>query len=47
MIRLAIGRETLGRELATIADYRQRLAQYRGDPGLRLAHETAPWITVW
>ncbi|KAI0054180.1 hypothetical protein FA95DRAFT_1480080 [Auriscalpium vulgare] len=41
-----IGRETLGRELATIHDYRQRLAQYRTDVSLVFAHETAPWITV-
>lgn len=37
----------LGRELATIADYRQRLAQYRTDVSLRDAHESGPWITVW
>ena len=38
---------TLGRELATIADYRQRLNQYRTDASLIAAHEKAPWITVW
>ncbi|OCH85316.1 hypothetical protein OBBRIDRAFT_891256 [Obba rivulosa] len=42
-----IGRKTLGRELATIADYRQRLNQYRTDSSLILAHQNAPWITVW
>ena len=42
-----IGRQTLGRELATIADYRLRLNQYRTDVSLRAAHEKAPWITVW
>ena len=42
-----IGRKVLGRELATIADYRQRLNQYRTDVSLRAAHEAGPWITVW
>ncbi|CDO72907.1 hypothetical protein BN946_scf185002.g92 [Trametes cinnabarina] len=42
-----IGRKTLGRELATIADYRLRLNQYRTDAGLVAAHVKAPWITVW
>ncbi|RPD66343.1 hypothetical protein L226DRAFT_566788 [Lentinus tigrinus ALCF2SS1-7] len=41
-----IGRQTLGRELATIADYRLRLNQYRTDVSLRDAHQKAPWITV-
>lgn len=42
-----IGRKTLGRELATIADYRLRLNQYRTDVSLRDAHVKAPWISVW
>lgn len=42
-----IGRQTLGRELATIHDYRQRLNQYRTDQSLVIAHQNAPWITVW
>ncbi|KDR81547.1 hypothetical protein GALMADRAFT_239562 [Galerina marginata CBS 339.88] len=42
-----IGRQTLGRELATIHDYRQRLSQYRTDQSLVTAHQNAPWITVW
>ncbi|KAF9452394.1 alkaline phosphatase [Macrolepiota fuliginosa MF-IS2] len=42
-----IGRAVLGRELATIHDYRQRLGQYRTDPDLQFAHQSAPWITVW
>ncbi|OBZ69218.1 Alkaline phosphatase D [Grifola frondosa] len=42
-----IGRQTLGRELATIADYRLRLNQYRTDVSLVTAHQNAPWITVW
>ncbi|EIW60085.1 uncharacterized protein TRAVEDRAFT_35844 [Trametes versicolor FP-101664 SS1] len=43
--RAAIGRETLGRELATIEDYRGRLSQYRTDVSLVFAHQNAPWIT--
>jgi phosphodiesterase/alkaline phosphatase D-like protein len=42
-----IGRAVLGRELATIHDYRQRIAQYRTDQYLLAAHERGPWITVW
>lgn len=42
-----IGRQTLGRELATVHDYRQRLNQYRMDSSLVLAHQSGPWITVW
>ncbi|KNZ77118.1 Alkaline phosphatase D [Termitomyces sp. J132] len=42
-----IGRVTLGRELATIKDYRQRLNQYRTDDSLACAHQHNPWITVW
>ncbi|KAF9567511.1 hypothetical protein CPC08DRAFT_626796 [Agrocybe pediades] len=42
-----IGRKTLGRELATIQDYRLRLNQYRTDQSLVTAHQNAPWITVW
>lgn len=42
-----IGRQVLGRELATIHDYRQRLNQYRTDASLIFAHQHAPWITVW
>ncbi|KAF7294999.1 Alkaline phosphatase D [Mycena indigotica] len=43
----AIGRAVLGRELATIHDYRQRYAQYRTDSSLLAAHLNAPWINVW
>ncbi|KAJ3937067.1 MAG: PhoD-like phosphatase-domain-containing protein [Lentinula lateritia] len=42
----SIGRQTLGRELATVHDYRQRLNQYRTDEGLLAAHLSGPWITV-
>jgi phosphodiesterase/alkaline phosphatase D-like protein len=45
--RTGIGRRVLGRELATIADYRLRLNQYRTDVGLLAAHEAGPWIPVW
>ncbi|KAI0362353.1 hypothetical protein OH77DRAFT_1432931 [Trametes cingulata] len=44
--RAPIGRETLGRELATIEDYRGRLNQYRTDVSLVAAHQKAPWIAV-
>ena len=46
-ISARIGRAVLGRELATIHDYRQRLAQYRTDVSLSFAHQSAPWITTW
>ncbi|KAF8511255.1 PhoD-like phosphatase-domain-containing protein [Hysterangium stoloniferum] len=42
-----IGRAVLGRELATIQDYRQRFNQYRTDIGLVNAHLSGPWINVW
>ena len=35
------------RELATIADYRGRLNQYRTDANLMFAHQRGPWITTW
>ncbi|KAI0810902.1 PhoD-like phosphatase-domain-containing protein [Irpex lacteus] len=41
----SIGRKVLGRELATIHDYRQRLGQYRTDVSLLDAHQAHPWIT--
>ncbi|KAF8893591.1 PhoD-like phosphatase-domain-containing protein [Infundibulicybe gibba] len=43
----SIGRQALGRETATIHDYRLRLNQYRTDQSLVTAHQNAPWITVW
>ncbi|EJD45874.1 hypothetical protein AURDEDRAFT_184531 [Auricularia subglabra TFB-10046 SS5] len=42
-----IGRILSDRELATITDYRTRLALYRTDGALVAAHAAAPWITVW
>lgn len=35
------------REIVTLADYRQRYAQYRTDPDLQEAHRQHPWIVVW
>lgn len=43
----------LGREpqpphaIVTLADYRQRFAQYRSDPDLQALHAKAAFITVW
>lgn len=34
-------------EIRTLADYRQRHAQYKSDPLLQAAHARAPWICVW
>lgn len=48
----AVGKE-LGRnhepahECLTLADYRQRYAQYRSDPDLQAAHAIAPWFCTW
>jgi alkaline phosphatase D len=36
-----------GPETYTLANYRQRHAQYKTDPDLQLAHATAPWLVVW
>ncbi|WP_433870232.1 alkaline phosphatase D family protein [Saccharopolyspora sp. CA-218241] len=40
-------REVRGPETRTLANYRQRHAQYKTDPDLQLAHATAPWLVVW
>ncbi|MBU1378890.1 MAG: alkaline phosphatase D family protein [Alphaproteobacteria bacterium] len=34
-------------EILTLADYRRRHAQYKGDPAAQAAHARAPWIVVW
>jgi alkaline phosphatase D len=34
-------------EPKSLADYRLRHAQYRGDPDLRNAHAAAPWLVTW
>ncbi len=35
------------REILTLADYRERHAQYKSDPDLQEAHRQHPWITTW
>ncbi|MBP2472940.1 alkaline phosphatase D [Crossiella equi] len=35
------------REVLTLADYRQRHAQYKTDPHLRRLHAACPWISTW
>lgn len=37
----------VGPELYTLADYRNRYAQYKTDPLLQAAHAHAPWILTW
>ncbi len=34
-------------ECVTLADYRERHAQYKSDTDLQAAHAAHPWITVW
>ncbi len=36
-----------GGALRTLADYRARYAQYKGDPALQQAHAAAPWLVIW
>ncbi|GAB3286019.1 alkaline phosphatase D family protein [Parasphingorhabdus pacifica] len=40
-------RDHEGPETTTLANYRQRHAQYKTDPDLRFAHAMAPWVVVW
>lgn len=40
-------RDHLGPETVTLANYRQRHAQYKTDPDLQAAHAVAPWLVVW
>jgi alkaline phosphatase D len=35
------------REIVSLADYRQRHAQYKQDPDLQAAHASFPWIVTW
>ncbi|PVG81004.1 alkaline phosphatase [Nocardioides gansuensis] len=35
------------REMVSLADYRQRHAQYKSDPDLRALHAKAPFIVTW
>lgn len=40
-------REHVGPETKTLANYRQRHAQYKTDSDLQFAHSAAPWVVVW
>jgi alkaline phosphatase D len=40
-------REHVGPETATLANYRQRYAQYKIDQDLQAAHACAPWVAVF
>jgi alkaline phosphatase D len=40
-------RTVAGQETRTLANYRQRHAQYKSDPDLQFAHATAPWLAIW
>jgi len=40
-------RRHAGGKVRTLADYRQRYAQYKSDPALQAAHAVAPWLVVW
>ena len=42
-----IGRSHIGPETVTLANYRQRQAQYKSDADLQAAHAVAPWLPVW
>ena len=37
----------VGPETVTLANYRQRYAQYKTDPDLQAAHAAAPWLAVF
>ena len=46
------GRENLirrhvGEEITSLADYRNRHAQYKTDPDLQSAHAAFPWLVTW
>ncbi|PRC62213.1 alkaline phosphatase, partial [Mycobacterium sp. ITM-2017-0098] len=34
-------------ETVTLANYRQRYAQYKTDPDLQAAHAAAPWLVIF
>ncbi len=40
-------RDHVGPEMETLANYRQRHAQYKSDADLQAAHAVAPWLVVW
>ena len=40
-------RKHAGNEIVGIADYRNRLAQYKTDKDLQAAHHACPWLVTW
>ena len=40
-------RKHVGGKLNTLADYRNRHAQYKTDPALQAMHAAAPWLVTW
>jgi alkaline phosphatase D len=40
-------RKHVGQELMSLDDYRTRYAQYKSDPDLMAAHQSAPWLVTW
>lgn len=45
---VALGRVALpAGDIVSLADYRQRYAQYRSDADLQAVHAKMPWITIW
>ena len=40
-------RQHQGEECLSLEDYRNRYAQYKGDPDLQAAHHRFPWIVTW
>ena len=45
---VALGRvATPANDIVSLADYRQRYAQYRLDADLQALHAKMPWITIW
>jgi len=42
-----LGRAHVGPETVTLANFRQRQAQYKTDPDLQAAHAAAAWVVVW
>ena len=40
-------RKHIGKEIETLAEYRQRYAQYRLDKHLQMMHAKCPWLVTW
>lgn len=40
-------RQHVGPQLTTLADFRNRHAQYKTDPALQAMHAAAPWLVTW